>query len=731
MSMETTKGTRSFAIVAAITIFVSAFLLFQIQPLISKYILPWFGGTPAVWTTAMLFFQTALLVGYGYAHFMSARVSIRKQTIVHCIVLVIAAFTLPIIPAASWKPTGEEAPVLRILLLLLAAVGLPYMVLASTGPLVQNWYGQRLPDQSPWRLYALSNVGSLLGLLTFPFVFEPILTANQQAWGWSGGFIVFAVCCAGTSLLLRKHAQSDDSAIQDSHQTTSDSTAAMAAVELVGTKWLFWLFLPAVASVMLLALTHHLCQDVAVVPFLWVAPLSLYLLSFIICFDNEKWYRPTFFTLLTMLAILAVSSIMHQTEIENFLKYPTDGVVPFKAKFFKAIGLADTQFSLLAENIYFQVGSVLAAVFGICMVCHGELVRHKPGVKHLTAFYLTVATGGAIGGMIAAVLCPILFNSYKELHIGLLLSFILTVSVFFDAITRKARQVRWYHLPPLALTIAATGLVAFIQWAELQDSYSVSMRNFYGVLHIEEIEDGEYSRKRLVNGRILHGVQLTSESEELKPTTYYSPGSGIGLAMTHHRPLQQKRVAVVGLGVGTLAAYGKPDDVIRFYEINPDVITIARDYFTYLRTSKAETEIVLGDARLSMENEEKQNYDIMAIDAFSSDSIPVHLMTKEAVELFLHHLKPDGILAFHVSNRYLNLPPVVQRLAEEFSLPFVVVTANDDDDAWVSRSTWILLARDADVLAHPEITAAKTDDYDKTKVRLWTDQFSNLMEVLD
>lgn len=728
MSTDTNKDARSFAIVSAVTIFVSAFLLFQIQPLISKYILPWFGGTPAVWTTAMLFFQSALLVGYGYAHFMSARISIRRQTLVHCVVLLIAAVTLPIIPASSWKPTGNEAPVLRILLLLLASVGLPYMVLASTGPLVQNWYGHRLPGQSPWRLYALSNVGSLLGLLTFPFVFEPAFTANQQAYVWSGGFLVFAACCAATSLLLRKQLSSAPHSLAIA--STGEPESTVDSSPAVGIKWLSWLLLPAVASVMLLALTHHLCQDVAVVPFLWVAPLALYLLSFIICFDNEKWYSPTFFTVFTMLAIVAVSSVMHQTGIEDWFASP-DGDASLKGRLLTLVGLANWEFSRLAENIYYQVGSVLAAVFGICMICHGELVRHKPGVKHLTAFYLTVATGGAFGGMIAAVLCPLIFNSYKELHIGLLLSFILTVSVFFDAITRKAQKILWHHYPPLALAIAATGLVAFIQWDGMQESYSVSMRNFYGVLHVEEIEDGEYTRKRLVNGRILHGVQLTGELEEMKPTTYYSPGSGIGLAMTHHLPSQPRRVAVVGLGVGTLATYGNAEDVIRFYEINPDVITLAEQQFTYLSKSPAQIDMILGDARLSMENEEPQNYDIMAIDAFSSDSIPVHLMTKEAVELFLSHLKPDGILAFHVSNRYLNLPPVVKKLADEFELPFVVVTAEDDDDEWVSASTWILLARDSAVLEHPEITAAATDDYEDFDVRLWTDQFSNLMEVID
>jgi len=722
-----TNGNRNFAIVSALTIFVSAFLLFQIQPLISKYILPWFGGTPAVWTTAMLFFQSALLVGYAYAHFLSANISPRRQTVIHCCVLLVAALTLPIIPDSGWKPTGNEAPVARILLLLLASVGVPYMVLASTGPLIQNWYGLRLPGQSPWRLYALSNVGSLLGLLTFPFLFEPAFTSNQQAMGWSGGFILFALLCAATALVLRKHVPATASSAESAVNVPGE--AGVNAADPVGTKWLFWLLLPAVASLMLLALTHHLCQDVAVVPFLWVAPLALYLLSFIICFDNEKWYRPTFFTIFTMAAILAVSGIMAHTKIDERLEEPwgvwfleTISLLPF-------IDLKGAQFETLAENIYFQITSVLAAVFGICMVCHGELVRLKPGVNRLTAFYLTVATGGALGGVIAAVICPIVFESYHELHIGLLLSFIFTVSVFFDAITRKAEKIRWLHIPPLALTVAATGLVAFAQWNSMQDEYLVSMRNFYGVLHVREPTD-EPARRRLVNGRILHGVQLMDEEDEMMPTTYYSRSSGIGLAMEHHLAVQPRRVAVVGLGVGTLAAYGKAGDVIRFYEINPDVIKIATEYFSYLGKSDATVETVLGDARLSMENEEDQNYDIMAIDAFSSDSIPVHLMTTEAVDVFLRHLKPDGILAFHVSNRYLQLTPVVKKLADEHKLPFIVISAEDSGVA-VSASTWVLVSRNQDILDHPEFAEAATDNFDKFDVRLWTDQFSNLMEVLD
>ena len=369
---------------------------------------------------------------------------------------------------------------------------------------------------------------------------------------------------------------------------------------------------------------------------------------------------------------------------------------------------------------------MLFAVFGICMICHGELVRHKPGVERLTAFYLTIATGGAIGGLIVAIGCPLVFSSYHELPIGLLLSFVLAVSLFFDSITAKATCMKWWHFPPLAITVLATAYVANTGWTAMESDEIISKRNFYGALHVREF-GGEYPERRLVNGRILHGTQLLDEATH--PTTYYSPDSGIGLVMDHHLPLQPRRVAVVGLGVGTLAAYGQEGDVIRFYEINPDVIELANDTFSYLSDSPATVETILGDARLSMENEEVQNYDVMAIDAFSSDSIPVHLMTREAIDVFLRHLKPDGILAFHVSNRYLKLIPVVESLANDAELNLLLIESEDDGD-YASASSWVLLSRDPSVLEHPELVDAATFDYETLKIRMWTDQFSNLMEVL-
>ena len=708
-----------FAWLTALTVFVSAFLLFQVQPLISKAILPWFGGTPAVWTTAMMFFQFALLIGYLYAHLIAKRLNPRAQMILHAVLLVAAGLTLPIVLNEDWKPAGTNSlPALQIVTLLAVTVGLPYVLLASTGPLLQVWFGRRLPDASPWRLYALSNLGSLLGLFTFPFFVERTWSSHEQAVIWSWVFVGFAILCGLVSMMsLPKSATDDVDPVANKTPLNNAADSQKPAVSQV----LQWLMYPAFASIMLLALTHHLCQDVAVVPFLWVAPLGLYLLSFVICFDSERWYSPAFFSLLTVVAVLLICGIMSANRVSEYLT----------PEFMKSLGLSS--WDEISSNIIVQVAADLLALFGICMVCHGEVVRSKPDVSRLTSFYLTISTGGAIGGLFVGLVCPLIFTDYAELHVGLILAFILSTVVFYEFISTRFKKL----IPgiiTLAITLVGTVGVAHSQWDQLSGN-QYSIRNFFGTLHVKNYlieNDNDATERRLINGRILHGSQIVGDDRRYEPTTYYGWDTGLGLALKILHERGPVKVAAVGLGVGTTAVHAKDGDVFRFYEINPDVIKIAQQQFTYLSDSVAKIEIVEGDARLSMEAEEPQEYDLIAVDAFTSDSIPVHLVTLQAFDVYERHLKTGGVLAFHISNRYLNLEPVLRRICESRTLNMVVCESSESPEAFTHVSSWVLISENTDILENPAIVFSGTvlDEISGGEVSLWTDQFSNLMEVL-
>ncbi|HEV2064873.1 MAG TPA: ferrichrome ABC transporter permease [Thermoanaerobaculia bacterium] len=763
----------------ALTIFLSAFLLFQIQPLIGKAILPWFGGAPAVWTTCMLFFQLLLLGGYAYAHALASLLTPRAQRRVHVALLALALAGLalatffwksPILPGPGWKPSGPESPVLRILAVLLVCVGLPYFLLATTGPLLQAWFARERPGVSPYRLYALSNAGSLLALLTYPFAVEPKLTLHAQALAWAGGFVLFAAGCA---LLVFRSSASGEASVAAAASAASVEVAAAEVAPTVGRR-LLWLGLSACASVMLLATTNQLCQEVAAIPFLWVLPLCLYLFSFILCFENDRIYRRGLFGPALALGIGAVAYVLN----EGF-----------------------------SAPLALQVAVYAFALFACCMVCHGELVRLKPGPRHLTAFYLMVAAGGASGGLLVGVVAPRVFDGFWEYHVGLFLAGLLAVVVLlqdggswlragrpwpalavmlaFTALALKVRESSWLDaavahargafsspgqaafsaggLLLLAVLLALTravwwrrgrpvfaaaclsislGLLGAALAADIEGfrNGAVSVtRNFYGVLTVEEQnkEFPDFHLLRLRHGHIVHGFQYQSPEKRHLATSYYSDKSGIGLAiLLHpHRELGL-RMGVVGLGVGTIATFARLGDTVRFYDINPDVVRLSlgpHRVFTYVADCMGKVEVVQGDARLSLERElaqgRPQRFDVLAIDAFSSDSIPVHLLTREAISVYLSHLaRPDGILAVHISNRYLDLEPVVKGLAEELHLDASFVYVEDGGVFW--GSTWILLSPEGDVLQRSGIDE-NAEELDAEKhVRLWTDDYSNLFQVL-
>ncbi|MCA9179208.1 MAG: fused MFS/spermidine synthase [Planctomycetales bacterium] len=1021
----------------ALTIFVSAFLLFQVQPMIAKFVLPWFGGGPAIWTSCMLFFQTMLLGGYLYAHVISVRLSVRAQSNLHALLLLGSLVLLPIAPGDWLKPDGTEQPVLAILLLLLATVGGPYLLLSSTGPLMQRWFSHSFPTRSPYRLYALSNVGSMLALLTYPFLFEPVFRLRQQVWMWSITYGVFVASAIWCSRLVRNAipAETADGPAQPAGAGSSGVAPAgemhfsgletpdlpgAPTVHLRPTLWLtlLWLGLSATGSAMLLATTNQMCIDVAVVPFLWVVPLALYLLTFVICFDNPRWYDRRVFGV-----VLVAAAIGACWQMNKGLNTSIPGLV--------------TLYTF-----------VLAAC---CMTCHGELVALRPDPRHLTWFYLMVSVGGAIGGLFVAVVAPAWFKGFweypiavgaaclmtvvawsvnrtwkragslvfwcwcaaaclqmvavlkliylpleyrylagqavwlllgvgviqvaglmlvadqerrpavvaviagvttfamvawvafresvrsdellaagedlpdpvtlrgaldavkslqelpvlgslfqwagqwsamsifvvvsvllaaiavclplilrqresaetellgdtwksvrrgawlavaaellavgaialmYEFEIGTALARLLTVGVFFalliggDLLAATSAKdsyfdVLWHSgaLVFTALLIAAEivgygiesgaieagadaagggkGLLArlplglwprtallggiwslrargnlrigfanYLNWgawfwspvfaacvllagvlieetSDVDDNVLHLSRNFYGVLQVSTHTDDIGKHLSLTHGQIEHGLQYEDEQWRMQPTTYYGPGTGVYLALTRHPqrlaqdPAEQNlRVAVIGLGTGSIAALAQPRDYFRFYEINPDVVALSDKgkFFTYLRDTPAKTEIALGDARVMMDRELEttgsQRFDVIVVDAFSSDAIPVHLLTLECADVYKQQLKSDGILAIHISNRFLDLNPVTKAIAEHLQWSVVRVDNDSDDATGVYGSTWILVTNNQEFLNNPEVEGVDSPWDDDLAPLPWTDDFASLWQVL-
>jgi len=680
--------------VYALTIFIGAFLLFQVQPLIGKYILPWFGGGPGVWTTCMLFFQVALLAGYAYAHLISQRLQKRTQAIVHLCLVVTALALLPVTPSDSWKPRSGENPTLHIMLLLTATIGLPYFVLSSTGPLLQQWFTGTHPGRSPYRLYALSNAGSLLALVSYPFFFEAHLTRKSQATAWAWGLMLYAVGCVFCALKLWRAAV-DGSVVL----CAEDRRATPAPSILTRVLWLLW---PACGSVLLLAITNKICQDVAVVPFLWVLPLALYLLSFVICFDNPRWYAPAPFTFALTAALGAICWAL-----------------------WKGTG----------SPLRVQLSIYSAGLFVCCMVCHGELYQLKPHPRHLTGFYLMIAAGGALGGLFVALVAPMLFRSYYELHWGLLVCALL----FTAARTReenpfsKFQQTNRLACAWLWIGCLSLGAMLWLHGRKSSSEVVYTARNFYGVLKVFEHRKNEPTEHHflLQHGRITHGLQFADRQQAAWPTTYYGEQSGLGLAM-HALPPWPRRIGVVGLGTGTVAAYAEAGDYVRMYEINPEVKRLATSCFTYLSNCLGRVEVVLGDARLSLEREPPQEFDLLVLDAFSSDAIPVHLLTREAFALYERHRKPTGMLAVHISNHYLDLEPVVLNLGRQFNYQASIIDYDEtEDDWWLYSSTWILLTRNNEILTTPAIRWAATPPRTNWNTSpIWTDDYASLFQIL-
>jgi hypothetical protein len=657
----------------AATIFLSSFLLFLVQPIIAKQILPWFGGSAGVWTTCLVFFQSVLLAGYAYADW-TTRLGSRRQAYLHVALLAASLACLPIIASSSWKPQGNEEPILRILLLLGATIGLPYFLLSTTTPLLQAWYWRRFQSAVPYRLFALSNFASLLALLGFPLLFEPAFDLKQLGWSWSFIYAGFAVLCGAVALM---------SANGVTERTQSAPRAAPPALS----DQLLWLGLSAMGSVMLLAVTNHITQNISSVPFLWVLPLALYLITFILAFDHPRWYvRPLFVASLLVL-------------------------VPAMAYYVPSLELR------IAAPLY------LVGLFFTCMFCHGELARSKPDPAHLTRFYLMISLGGALGAVLVAIVAPLVLPGYFELGITVL---VLAMVVAL----RLQRPALWGGVAVAAATtvLVVHGMHGYTRGMRVME------RDFYGVVRTADHPDPVPYRS-MYHGGIMHGGQLLGHSFRNTPADYFGPGSGYGRVFTTMRELPPRRklsVGVIGLGAGVIAAWMQPGDRLVFYEISPRVVDIARREFTFLSDTSAKTEVILGDGRLSLEREPPRGYDVLGVDAFSGDSIPMHLVTREAMALYVKHIKPDGVIVFQATNRFIDLLPVVKRLAAEFGMQAVNVSdspeATEGPQYWYSATDQVIVTRNRKLLAHIDDFSDEIED--RPELPTFTDSHHNLLRIL-
>ncbi|MDP4944764.1 MAG: fused MFS/spermidine synthase [Alishewanella sp.] len=669
-----------------LTILLSATLLFLVQPMLARWLLPQFGGGAQVWAACLLFFQTLLLAGYAYAHLLTRFANLKQQRWLHAVFVLMALASL----AGLTNPSGSAAtasPLLDILWLLTRTVGLPYFVLAATGPLLQYWFASVFPLRSPYRLYALSNLGSFAGLLLYPFLVEPYLALDLQRQSWAVGFVLFSLSMA---LLLWRSLQ-------------GSKAEAVVPLQFRGQPYGYWLALAAAGVVLLLAVTQQITQNIPPVPFLWVIPLALYLLSFSLVFNRDSWYQRSVWLYLFAICLLMA-----------LLLY-----------------FLGRQFDLYSQLLLY-----LLLLFSGCMLCHGELARSKPAHGVLTAFYLVLAAGGMLGGILVNLLAPFIFTKYWEFPL------VLLAILWLVTLVNWRHQARWQT----ALALCSGVLFMGVFWSAESwlGQHDVSKsRNFYGSLTVRDANVAGQWQRQLIDGTTSHGAQYLAVEQAQQPLSYYRAGTGVALALQHFLPadpsrtaaqLQGRKVGLVGLGAGALAAYGQAGDDYQFYEINPAVISAAQQHFSYLANSEAKPQVILGDARQVLaaqwQNSGSQQFDLLVLDAFSSDAIPVHLLTAEAMALYWQHLMPDGVLLVHISNNYLDLSSVLRNHAAQLGLQALFLpTAADAQNP--AATEWVILSRNQRFLAQAIIQQhAKNWPRPLQPAVYWTDQRSNLFSVL-
>jgi hypothetical protein len=659
----------------ALTIFLSAFLLFVAEPMAAKQLLPTLGGSSAVWTTCLVFFSLVLLLGYLYAHWVPSRLHPTKQAVLHILLLTVALLTLGIHIRPS--PTAVSYhPALTVFRVLATVIGLPYLALSATTPLLTAWYAGSFQGGSPYRLFALSNFASLLALVGYPLWIEPRLTMNQQTAGWSGGFLLFAVLCGAIAWQGRRR---------------SILSAPQQAV-LPGHPEAVWFLLALGGGMMLTAVTSHMSQNIAAIPLLWLPPLALYLLTFILAFQGA--WRPLRQSMLRLVLVAVVSMAYVLRDIRTQLP------------------------------IAVSVPLFLIALFVVCFFLHGELYARRPATPGMTRFYLVAAAGSAAGTLLVGVLAPLVLRANYDLACTLVVvSLIALAATWHDG---WGLRMLWVAGTTGAIVVLST------QVRQYDDDAVALVRSFYGTLRVREthLPPQSDTDRQLLNGTIEHGAEWFAPQFRGQPLTYYSPDSGLGIAMRLCCGASPKRVGVIGLGTGTVAAYGNAGDVIRFYEINPLVERLARHWFTFLHDSGAQTDVVTGDARLSLASQAPQRFNVIVVDAFSGDAIPVHLLTREALALYRRHLQPDGVIVFHVSNQYIDLEPVVAAIAADAGLRAVSVHSHGDEQNGFYYADWILVTANQTFLSQPEIINNAFPTPLQAGVRLWTDNYSSVFPLL-
>lgn len=682
-------------------VFLGATLLFVVQPLAARSLLPWYGGAPMVWAVALFFFQAVLLGGYLYAHLLVTRLAPRIQLAVHGLLLALAALaSLPPLPGTGWAPDGGEAPAGWILLTLLVTLGPGFFALAATTPLVSAWVARAGPSAADdpkatgvYRLYALSNAGSLIGLALYPLLLEPLLGLGAQGRLWSAGFVAFAALTllAGVAS-VRASAGDADRAVRRVRPRLGDFHVAA-------------FLLAAVGSLALVAVTTHLTRDVAAVPFLWIAPLGLYLLTFILAFRGGDPYPRRLLVPLLLVSVAACFYVWFQD-----ITYGLER-------------------ALLAHAV-----AALGFLFTGCWITHGEIVRRKPAPSRLTGFYLSMTAGGALGGLLASIGSPLLFPNVWEYPLAL----VLAVVVAFRVATPPRDALR--SLARKAIPAATLGVAIAVSALEHRRPLTAT-RNFFGVVRVMEAYPGTPEwRRDMWHGGIAHGSQWFGPGRRREPTLYYYEGTGIEVVLNRHpnrRLVRPLRVAVVGLGTGSIVVHGRRGDLFRFYELDPQVVQAARDYFTFLADAPAEVEVVLGDGRLSLLREEsagEEGFDVIVLDAFAGDAIPVHLLTAEAFDLYRSRLAPGGTIAVHISNRHVDLAPVIRAQGLRLELLSLLTVSDPDPDLFHYTATWVVLSLNTDLITDPSLLGRAEpwagDAADPGDRFLWTDDHSNLLDVL-
>ncbi|HSY01477.1 MAG TPA: fused MFS/spermidine synthase [Acidobacteriaceae bacterium] len=674
--------SRPVRILDAGTIFLGALLLFAVEPMSAKKLLPALGGSSAVWITCLVFFQTALLLGYLYAHWLARRPNSRQAAILHIVLLVLAGATLAFLRQPNLTAASAH-PLTAIFEALSLSIGLPFLLLASTSPLLQYWLAREQGSAILWRLFALSNAGSLLALILYPTLVEPYFSLTTQRSAWCCGFGIYVILCADIALRSRT----------SGFAPQAESAPAAPAARSTLRSRLLWFFLPAAAAMQLCAVTSHLTQNIAAIPMLWVLPLVVYLLTFIVAFETPRLYR--------------------RWLIARFLLVMLGGLGYMLSKI--NMGLP----------VLLAIGFFLAELFFACLFCHAEAYALRPAdPSEATLFYLLIAAGGAAGTFFIGIVCPLLFDANYDVA----LAFFVTAALALVVVAQSGLAER------LVWAVATGAMLSIVIMLHIvyQRSTLLEERNFYGALRVTESHDPAQAQtvRKLVNGNIVHGTQWFAPEFRQTPTTYYAHDSGIGLALEYCCQGRPRNIGVVGLGAGTLAAYGEPGDRIHFYEINPAVPVIAQNLFTWLRESKAGITITEGDARLSLTAEDPQRFDVLAIDAFTGDAIPLHLLTTQSMAVYRRHLAPGGILAFHVSNQYLDLPPEVAQLAAASGMTARLFDIPANDARGESRSLWVLLTDNADFFTQPQLAATAQLISPRPGLHAWTDERSSLLPIL-